>query len=119
MQSGSSISVHSPVFSWVVEHAADLLNKCHVASAGKSAYERLKKRAHRGELLPLGAAVMFRVAGEGSRWCDDGKMAPWLGKRFHTEEHIVVRKGDGLVIRSRAVKFVPEVPTSEGLPLEF
>ena len=64
MQSGSSISVHSPVFSWVVEHAADLLNKCHVASAGKSAYERLKKRAHRGELLPLGAAVMFRVAGK-------------------------------------------------------
>ena len=29
---------------------------------------------------------------------------PWLGKRFHTEEHIVARKGDGLVIRSSAVK---------------
>ena len=46
-QVGSSISVHSPVFPWIVEHAADLLNKCHVASDGKSAYERLKKRSHR------------------------------------------------------------------------
>ena len=31
------------VFQWIVEHAADLLNKCHGASDGKSAYERLKK----------------------------------------------------------------------------
>ena len=46
-QVGSSISVHSPVFPWIVENAADLLNKCHVASDCKSAYERLKKRSHR------------------------------------------------------------------------
>ena len=41
---GSPISVHSPVFPWIVEHATDILNKCHVASDGKSAYERLKRR---------------------------------------------------------------------------
>ena len=61
---GSSISVHSPVFPWRGEHATDILNKCHVASGGKSAYERLKKRPHRGEILPFGASVMFSVAGK-------------------------------------------------------
>ena len=61
---GSLVSVLSPVFPWIVEHATDLHNKCHVASDGKSAYERLKKRPHRGEILPFGAAVMFRVAGK-------------------------------------------------------
>ena len=35
-------------------------------------------------------------------------LGTWLGKRFQTEEHIVPRKGDGLVIRSRAVKVMPE-----------
>ena len=58
------VSVHSPVFPWIVEHAADVLNKCHVASDGKSAYERSKKRPHREEFLPFGAAVMFRIAGK-------------------------------------------------------
>ena len=52
-----------------------------------------------------------------------------LGKRFPTEEHIVARKRDGLVIRSRAVKLMPDVSTSGDLdaikgfsvgpPLEF
>ena len=45
---GSPISVHSPVFPWIVERATDILNQCHVASDGKSAYERLKRRQHRG-----------------------------------------------------------------------
>ena len=34
---GSPISVHSPVFTWLVENATDILNECHVASDGKSA----------------------------------------------------------------------------------
>ena len=37
-----------------------------------------------------------------------------VGKTVHTEEHIVARKGDGLVIRSRAVKVMPE-PTMDDL----
>ena len=41
---GSPISVHSSVFPWIVEHATDILNKCHVASDGKSAYDLLKRR---------------------------------------------------------------------------
>ena len=40
-------------------------------------------------------------------------LGTWLGKRFHTEEHIVARKGDG--DRSRAVKAMPEETTLDEL----
>ena len=113
----SPISVHSPVFPWIVEHATDILNKCHVSSDGKILHERLKKRPHRGELLPFGTAVMFRVAGKvsGGLMSERWHLGTWLGKRFHTEEHIVARKGNGLVIRSRAVKVMPEPTTTDDL----
>ena len=105
------------MFLWIVDHATDILNKCHVASDGKSAYERLKKRQLRGVLLPFGTAVMFRVAGKvpGGVITERWHLGTRLGKRFHTEEHIVARKGNGLVIRSRAVKVMPEVTTLEDL----
>ena len=114
---GCPVSVYSPVFPWIVEHASDILNKCHVASDGKSAYERLKKRPHREKLLPFGASLMFRVAGKvpGGLMTERWHLGTWLGKRFHTEEHIVARKGDGLVIRSRAVKVMPEATTMDDL----
>ena len=111
---GSPISVHSPVFPWIGEHATDIL---HVASGGKSASERLKRRQHRGVLLPFGAAVMFRVAGKvpGGAMAERWHLGTWQGKRFRTEEHIVARKGDGLVIRSRAAKPMPDDTTLDDL----
>ena len=42
-------------------------------------------------------------------------MGTGLGKRFHTEEHIVARRRDGLLVRSRAVKVMPEETTLEDL----
>ena len=42
-------------------------------------------------------------------------LGTWLGKRFHTEDHIVARTGDGLVIRSRAVKAMSEPTTMDDL----
>ena len=114
---GSPISVHSPVFLCVVEHATNILNKCHVASDGKSAYERLKRRQHRGMLLPFGMAVMFKVAGKvpGGVMTERWHLGTWLGKRFHTEEHIAARTGNGLVFRSRAVMVMPEPTTVDDL----
>ena len=92
---GSPICVHSPLFPWIVEHATDILNKCHVASDGKSTYERLKRRQHRGF-----------SSHSGQRWCSEllGRfqeamterrhLGTWLGKRFRTEEHIARRRND-------------------------
>ena len=88
------------MFPWLDEHATEILNKCHVASDGTSAYERLKRSQHRG-LLPFGTAVMFRVAGKvpGGVMTERWHLDTWLGKRFHTEEHIACdqikgREGD-------------------------
>ena len=76
-----------------MEHAAEILNTCHVASDGKSAYERLKRRQHRGELLAFGSAVMFRIGGKvpGGVMTERWHLGTWLEKRFHTEKHIVAR----------------------------
>ena len=88
-----------------------------MASDGKSAYERMKRRQHRGVLLPFGAAVMFRVAGKvpGGVMTERWHLGMWLGKRFHTQEDIVARNGDGLVIRSRAEKAMLEETTLDDL----
>ena len=58
---------------------------------------------------------MLRVAGKvsGGVVTDSWHLGTWLGERFHAEEHIVARKGDGLVIRSRAVKAMPEKTTMD------
>ena len=47
--------------------------------------------------------MRFRFAGNvpGGVMTERWHLGTWLGKRFHTEEHSVARKGDGLVIRSR------------------
>ena len=42
-------------------------------------------------------------------------LGTWLGKRFHTKEHIEARREDGLVIRSRAEKVMPDETTLEDL----
>ena len=52
---GERVSLKSLCFPWLIEHATDLLNKCHVAADGKTAYERLKGKAHR-EFFTLSAA---------------------------------------------------------------
>ena len=71
-----------------------------MASDGES--ERWKRRQHRGVLLPFGTAVMFRDAGKvpGGVMTERWHLGTCLGERFHTEEHVEARKGDGLVIRS-------------------
>ena len=60
---------------------------------------------------------MFRVAGKvpGGVMTERWHLGTWLGKSFHAEEHIVARKGDGLVIRSGAVKAMPEETTLDDL----
>ena len=62
---------------------------------------------------------MFRVArkGPGGVMMETWHLGTWLGKRFHIEEHVVARKGDGFVIRSRAVKVMLEETTLEDLDM--
>ena len=103
------LEVTHPVFAWLVEHAVDLHNKFLVGSDGKTVYERLKGKKYRGEVLPFASPVMLRVSEKvqggvmSERWYE----GMWLGKRFHTEEHLVARATDGVVVRPRSVQSLP------------
>ena len=60
---------------------------------------------------------MLRVAGKPQgglmqeRWID----GTWLGLRWSSQEHLVARACDGVVVRSRAVREVPRPVTMEAL----
>ena len=45
------------------------------------------------------------------RWVDD----TWLGMRFSTQEHVVARSSDGVVVRTRAARETPRAATMEDL----
>ena len=95
---------------WIVEHCADLVNKLQVGQDGRTAFERLKGKCYRGEMLPICSDVMLRVSGKvhggilAERWFE----SLWLGKRFHTEEHIVMKLSDGTIVRTRSVQCMPQ-----------
>jgi len=105
---GAEVKVESPVFAWLVEHAADLHNKFHVYADGKTSYEKVKGRKYKGEILEFGQAVHHRVPGK----TQGGLMAPrwlpgtWIGKRFSSEEHVVAT-ASGKIVRTRAVRSLP------------
>ena len=40
---GEQLSVTEPFFEWLMEHACDLLNKCHVRKGNQTAWEAMKK----------------------------------------------------------------------------
>ena len=92
----SSISVHSPVYPWIVEHVTDILNKYHVTNGGKSTFGkstfgRLKN--------PLGG-------GASTIWCTSDVPSCWESSG---------RGHDGKVALGHVVgKTVPHRRTSGG-----
>ena len=55
------IGVEHPCFPWMVEHAADLLDKFVVGKDGRTEYERTKSRKYGGLMFPFGTKVLYRV----------------------------------------------------------
>ena len=113
----AKLDVHSAAFAWLVETAVDSWNKQHVAADGKTAYERLKSKKYRGDFLPFASPVMLRVAGKvrGGEMTERWLPGLWVGKRFHTNEDVVIRESDGAAVRTKAVKVMPEPLTAEML----
>ena len=58
------IEVDHPIFYWLVDHAADVSTKFQKGVDGKTAYERLKGKPYRGEILEFGCQVHHRVPGK-------------------------------------------------------
>ena len=94
-----------PLMAWLVEHCADVLNRYNIGVDGRTPYQRLKGRKFVGHILEFGTSVMFRVSGKVHGGVMQERWFPgiWLGKKLHSEEHLVMKE-DGLVVRSRAVR---------------
>ena len=103
------LDVHHPVFSWLVEHAADLLTKFQTGEDGLTPFERLRRKEYRGEALDFCAKVWHRVPGKLKggvmewRWLT----GIWLGVRFDANEHVIAM-ADGRIVRARSVQSYPE-----------
>ena len=57
---GMVLKGNHPVTTWLIQHAADCLNKYQVGEDGKTAYERQRGRKCRTEVLPFGERVHYR-----------------------------------------------------------
>ena len=67
--------------------------------------------------MEFGSPVMLRVTDKPQgglmqeRWIE----GIWLGSRFNTLEHLVSRRSDGVVVRTRAVREIPRTVQKSGL----
>jgi hypothetical protein len=84
---------------WLVEHAADVLNRYGIGKDGRTPYQRLKGRKFMGNMLKFRAPVMFRISGKvaGGIMQERWFAGIWVGKKLHTDEHLVMKE-DGLVV---------------------
>ena len=100
---GERIAVDHPAIAWLIEHSVDLLNKCQMGKDGRTPYERLKGKRYGGTFMDFGCPVMLRVTDKPQgglmqeRWVE----GTWLGMRWSTWEHLVSRRSDGVVVRTR------------------
>ena len=102
-----TLPVTASAFAWLIEHVADVQNKCHVRLDGTTSYEQVKKKRHNGEMFEFGCQIMHRIPGkpQGSLMTARWLPGTWLGKRFNSEEHIVATE-NGKVVKARAVRLV-------------
>ena len=104
-----TIECTHPVMTWLVEHAAETLNKFHVGSDGRTAYERMKGKSYKGEVFEFGRSVMHRVAGE----VQGGSMQArffegvWVGKSTTSDEHILIME-NLKIVKARTIVAKPE-----------
>ena len=48
---------------WLIAHSADMITKLEVGSDGKAAYERLRGKKYKGEVVEVGSRVHYRIPG--------------------------------------------------------
>ena len=51
----ANLEVTHPIFAWVIKHSADLITRLAEGSDGQTAWQRLRGRPYRGEMLEIGS----------------------------------------------------------------
>ena len=105
----AKIPVDHKIMTWLVECAAEHMNKFLVGEDGRTAYERIKGKKYRGEVVEFGRRVMYRIPGktQGGLMEERRVQGVWLGKRALSDEHIVAMD-DGKICVTSAVRLLPD-----------
>ena len=100
-----NLNITHKVILWLVEQV-DLVNKLQVGQDGKTNFERLKGKRFNGDLVRFANPVMMRVAGkvQGGVMVERCFEGLYLGMRFHTNEAVVLRLLDGVMVRTRSIQ---------------
>lgn len=114
---GQRIPIGHPCIPWLVQHAADLVNRFRVMKDGTTAYQPVKKRKSSSEMHEFCFPLLHCVSGEvqGRVMAERCYEGLWLGKHFASGEDLVSME-DGLVVRARTTK---ERPASVKLSMEM
>ena len=96
--------IHYP---WLIRHSAWLLTRYLIKKDGRSAYERLRGREFKGEIVELYEQVHFKVASSEKQKLDSQtNKGIWLGKTVSSDEHLIgTAKG---IRRCRSLWRMPE-----------
>ena len=116
-----------PVMSWMVEHAAYLLNRCKLGTDGRTAYGRLHGKESTARICEFGERVLWYVpkkhkAKLDARW----RYGTFLGRAANCDQNYV-GLADGSIVTARAiVRLVPSLRWSldklraiTGVPMDF
>ena len=108
---GKSIPQEHPVFSWLVEYCAWMLNVRNRGEDGQTAYKRVRGREYTKRLLPFGELVLAHLPIKGPDRLEGGaleartKEGIFLG--YGTKAHSYMVYVDGIVKPFRSVYRVP------------
>ena len=91
----------------MIDFVTTVINQHLVGKDGRTAYERMKHKLHRGEVLPFGCHVILRIS---------GKVAGgWFGTQAISGGHLIPRTSDESAVWTRAVKELPAKTTIDDL----
>ena len=101
---GAQVPCGHPIMAWLIPHGAETINRSQVSQDGRTAWERVRGKRYRGEVLEFGRRVHHRFPGKAkggsmeSRW----GYGVWIGKRPCSDEHIIAHE-DGTIVRASSV----------------
>ena len=105
---GKKLPQQHPMFTWMVEHAAWIINVRTTGEDGKTAYERVRGRGYAKRLLPIGETVLVHLPAKGPERATGGAMGPrakealFIG--YGKTSHSYVVYANGSVSRYRSIQ---------------